>query len=96
MLCVQISAMVSSAKETLNYLKEKFEMNKDEQPNRRQKRSHSGKSQQNWNAEDLETLLHIVRDQAQQVEGHMKFSLLGMEKLLAIDNHTLDKIPQRM
>lgn len=91
-----MSAMVSSAKEAFNYLKEKFEMRKEEQPSRHQKKAHSGKGQQNWNAEDLETLLHIVRDQAQQVEGNMQFSLLGMEKLLAIDNHTLDKIPQRM
>jgi Mg2+/Co2+ transporter CorB len=85
--------MVSSAKETLNYLKEKFEMSNQE---KREKRSHSGKGQQNWSAEELETLLHIVRDQAQQVEGNMLFSLLGMEKMLTFDNHTLDKLPQRM
>jgi hypothetical protein len=96
MLYIQISGMVSSAKEALNYLKEKFETSTEEQPNRRQKRSHSSKSQQNWNAEDLESLLHIVRDQAQQIEGNMQFSFLGLQKFLAIDNHTLDKIPQRM
>jgi hypothetical protein len=87
--------MVSSAKEIMNYLKEKFEMKKEEKTNRREKSSYSGKGQENWTAEDLETLLHIVRDQARQVEGHMHFSLLGMEKMLAIDNHTMDKIPQR-
>jgi hypothetical protein len=85
--------MVSSAKEVLNYLKEKFEMSKEEQHNRRQKRSHSSK--QNWNAEELENLLHIVRDQAKQVEANMQFSWLGIEKFLAMDNYTLDKIPLR-
>jgi hypothetical protein len=95
MLCLQISGMVSSAKEVLNYLNEKFEIDNEEEPNRRQKRSHPNRSQKNLDAENLENLLHIVRDQAEQVEANMQFSLLGVEKFWAIDNHTLDKIPQR-
>ena len=94
MLCLQISGMVSSAKEVLNYLNEKFEIDNEEEHNIRQKRSHPS-HQQNWDAENLENLLHIVRDQAEQVEANMQFSLLGIEKFWAIDNHTLDKIPQR-
>jgi hypothetical protein len=90
--------MASSVKEALDYIQEKFE-NKANENNGRYKRSSSSRSSSSWpkwNIEEMQNLLNIVRDQAEQVEGNIQFPFAGAQRFLAFDNHTLDRIPRGM
>jgi hypothetical protein len=85
--------MVSSVKEALNYLQQKFEYNNENQNNRSQKKASShrrGSKWQKWNIEELGSLLDIVPDQAEQVEGNIRLKFAGAQRFFAFDNHTLD------
>jgi hypothetical protein len=92
-------AMVSSVKEALAYLQAKLESNDNEdESGGRQKRGSArrkGSSGQSWNFEELEKMLDIVRDQAEQVEGNIQLTLAGSQTFVPFDNHTLDMIPKR-
>jgi hypothetical protein len=91
--------MVSSVKEALAYLQAKFENNDNEdESGGRQKRGSAhkkGSSGQSLNIEELENMLKIVRDQAEQVEGNIQLTLAGSQTFFPFDNHTLDMIPRR-
>jgi hypothetical protein len=95
---IQIAGMLSSVKEVLHSLQHKFERENKDRSNRRQNwppSSRRSSSPQKWNIDDLENLLNIVRDQAEQVEGNMQLPLAGAQRFLPFDNRTVDNIPRR-
>jgi hypothetical protein len=85
--------MLSSVKEAVNYLQQKFEND------RRQNWDQSSKRSSSWqmlNNEKWESLLNIVRDKAEQLEGNMQLKFAGAERFFPLDKNTVDKIPKRM
>jgi hypothetical protein len=90
--------MLSSAKEALNLLQQQFENDNEAQSDRRQNRQQSSRrssSRQEWKLEELESLLNIIRDKAEQVEGNLQLEFAGAQRFFPFDNNTMDKLPRR-
>lgn len=85
--------MWSSVKEALNYFEQKFENNKRQNKNQSSRRASSW---QQWNTDELESLLKIIRDKAEQVEGNMQFRFAGAQKFFPFDKNWMDSIPKCM
>jgi hypothetical protein len=95
---IQIAAMLSSVKEAFKTLQGKIETDSDDESNKPENRHQSsrrGSSRQKLNIGDLESLLNITRDQAEQLEGNLKLTLAGVQRFIPFDNRTTDKIPSR-
>jgi hypothetical protein len=85
--------MLSSVKEALNYLEQKFQ---NDRLQNWQQSSRRSSSQQKWNSEKLQDWLNIIRDKAEQVEGNMQLQFAAAQRFFPFDNNTVDKIPKRM
>jgi hypothetical protein len=94
----QISAMLSSVKEAFRALREKVETGSEDEgitPENRHQSGRRGSSRQKLNIGDLESLLNITRDQAEQLEGNIKLTWAGAQRFFPFDNSTADKLPRR-
>jgi transposase len=85
--------MLSSVKEALNNLQQKFENARRQNWRESSRRSSSW---QKWNSEELQSLLNIIRDKAEQLEGNLQLRFAGAQRFFAFDNNAVDKIPKRM
>jgi hypothetical protein len=59
------------------------------------KTTNRNKSDTNWNNDEIATMLDIVNENMEQVEGNFIFNHAGGDRLLPFDNHTLEIIPKR-
>jgi hypothetical protein len=59
------------------------------------RKTNRNKSGTNWNNDEIATMLDIVNENMEQVEGNFIFNHAGGDVLLPFDNHTLDSIPTR-
>jgi hypothetical protein len=85
--------MLSSVKEAINYIQQKFEYD------RRQNRHHSSRrssSSLKWNRDELESVLEIIREKAEQLEGNMQLEFAGAQRFFPFDSNNVDRIPKRM